>query len=141
MKVAVLHALFSDLGGADVLAINLGKALNDLGFNIDFYTFELNPNIRRILSEVPGNLRIFRKPAYVKVLEGLSSGRLLRLRRILLYRYLAKRLDEISSNYDLTIDTQSNIPYDTDISYIHFPAVIDYTLWMSRNSKIFKTYL
>ena len=65
MKVAVLHALFSDLGGADVLAINLGKALNDLGFNIDFYTFELNPNIRRILSEVPGELKNFQE-AYLR---------------------------------------------------------------------------
>lgn len=137
MRVAVLHALFSELGGNEVFAVNLGRALSELGFDVDFYTFELNPNIRRILDGVPENLRVLNKPTYVKVLEILGGGRFIRLRRLLLYRYLTEILNEVSGNYDLVIDTQSNIPYNVDISYIHFPAVIDYTLWRSKGFKDF----
>jgi len=135
VKVAILHMLFSELGGNEVLAINLGRALNDLGFSVDIYTFELNPNVRRILGEIPGNLRILNEPTYLRILKSLSAGRLIRLRRLLLYRYLTEGLNEILSNYDLIIDTQSNTPYNADISYIHFPAIIDYTLWGSKNFK------
>jgi glycosyltransferase involved in cell wall biosynthesis len=137
MNIAILHALFSELGGNEVFAINLGKALNEIGFDVDFYTFELNSSVCRILDGVPGNLRVrvLNKPAYVKVLEILGSGRFIRLRRLLLYRYLTEILNEVLNNYDLVIDTQSNIPYNADISYIHFPAIVDYTLWGSRGFK------
>jgi glycosyltransferase involved in cell wall biosynthesis len=139
MRVAVFHALFSELGGGEVFAVNLGRALSELGFDVDFYTFELNPNFRNVLGGIPGRLKILKKPLYVDLLEGLSSGRFVRLRRLLLYKYLAEILDEISRSYDLTIETQSNIPYSTDISYIHFPALIDYVLWSSRGSM--KTFI
>jgi len=139
MRVAVFHALFSELGGSEVFAVNLGRALSELGFDVDFYTFELDPNFRSVLGGIPGRLKILKKPLYVEFLEGLSSGRFVRLRRLLLYKYLAEILDEISRSYDLTIETQSNIPYSTDISYIHFPALIDYVLWSSRGSM--KTFI
>jgi len=139
MRVAIFHALFSELGGGEVLTLKLGKVLNELGFNVDFYTFELNPELRKVLGDVPGNLRILKKPIIVKIIESLCSDRLVRLRRLLLYDYLAKNLDKIISNYDLAIETQSNIPYNVDISYIHFPALIDYTLWGFKDLKEFYT--
>ena len=135
MKVAVFHALFSELGGGEVFAINLGRALSELGFNVDFYSFELNPRFHSILGDVLGRLVLLKKPSYLEFLEDLSTGRLVRFRRLLLYKYLAKILSDISHNYDLTIDTQSNIPYITDISYIHFPARIDYVLWGFRSPR------
>jgi len=48
MKIAVFHVLFSGLGGSEVFTINLDRALSELGSDVDFYSFELNPNFHSI---------------------------------------------------------------------------------------------
>jgi len=126
MRVMIFHALLEIAGGGEKFAIELSKALNELGFDVEILTFcrdweafersinLLTPNYKpKIIAKSASTLYNF--------LDCVLSERLIRFKRLVLAYTFLKTLKELS--YDLVFDTSSNMPLDVDISYIHYPVL------------------
>ena len=121
----VIHGLIEGVGGAEKVGLYTVRALADLGYKVTLVTHAragLEPLARdtgmdlataRILD--PGTSLV--EEAVYKLLGGRAAEyrRLIAARRALL---LLETLD-----YDLSIESQSNIPFPADIAYIHFPVL------------------
>ena len=128
-KALIIHALFDVPGGAELFALRLTQALIEQGFDVEVLT--ATPVDPRKLSEIFGEVKLPRiKVKRVKEAEYLSKlmpGRLVRLRRLVVYREYESLMESARREYDIVFDTQSNLPTPVDISYIHFPAVLELT--------------
>ena len=126
-RVAIVHPLFSVVGGAEKLALDMAKVLEAHGWGVDIYTLEADFGaIERI---VDGSLKTFRikvlrGPVWLRMLRSLLRGSMWRLQRILIYEYFWKYIKMLRSKYDIVIETQSNIPSPADISYLHEPGAL-----------------
>ena len=81
MRVVIVHALFEVVGGDARLALDMYRALRELGHEVDLYTAHVNEGAWRALT---GDLRETPRPITIK--EPLASrlaGRALALRSIL----------------------------------------------------------
>jgi len=125
-KVLIVHALFDALGGVEIFALRLAQALIDEGFQVDILTSTPvdSAKIREIYGELELPSFIVKRVREAEAMIRLMPGRLVRLRRLLVYRRYRSFLEESRFKYDLVIDTQSNLPTPVDISYIHFPVLL-----------------
>jgi len=128
MRIAVLHALFDIAGGAEKLALELARALDELGYDVEILTFYRDRSIleRNINLLAPGRKpRVVAKPVPLsyRFLDVLSPGRFVRLKRLLAIKSSLKNVKKEHS-YDLVFETCSNTPLNVDVSYIHFPVKI-----------------
>lgn len=125
-SIAVLHAYFTILGGGEYLCFNLVDAL-DVKHRVVVYT--VTPvdvkKVRSLFGIDPARYWIIVKDEYEAKLMGIMKGRLVRLRRIISYHRFFTRMAEELEDFDLVIDTQSNIPSPVDLAYIHYPAVVE----------------
>ncbi len=125
MKVGVFNALLELAGGSEKFALELCRALNELGHDAELITFcsdwdALQRSLSLLAPEYKPKLTAKPTPPTYNVLDSVLAGRFLRLKRLILASHLLKGLQ--NSDYDILIDTSSNIPLDVDISYIHYPA-------------------
>jgi glycosyltransferase involved in cell wall biosynthesis len=67
----------------------------------------------------PKRLVVHETPRFIRLLG--VGGRFVRLRRLLLINDILKKL---RGEYDLIIDTSSNMPTGADVLYVHYPAIL-----------------
>jgi glycosyltransferase involved in cell wall biosynthesis len=121
----VFNAHLGLAGGGELVALNIAKALEESGYEVDLvtYRFEVEDVERASKLLTPGykpkNLVVFETPRLIKLLG--VGGRFVRLRRLLL---VSDFLERCRGEYDLIIDTSSNMPTRADIVYVHYPATL-----------------
>jgi len=134
MQVAIFHPLLEVGGGAEKLALEMHKALLELGYESRLLTFvadeeRLNKVIELLTPGFKPHLDIHKLPLASRLLDaftaGFTRGRLVRLRRALLTRFLLEKVERRSN--ELLIDTASHIPTPVDIAYVHIPLVLSET--------------
>lgn len=130
-KVLIVHAFFDVIGGGEFLALNAARALRESGYDVTILTG--TPIIRSKIESLHNinvaELKFIIKPPRVSnFLKRISRGKFTRLRRLIFYNEFfeeyVKRFKQ-EHEYDLAIDTQSNILAPVDIVYIHYPAVAE----------------
>jgi len=128
LRIALVHAFFDDAGGNERLALEMYRALKDLGHEVDLYTAHVNERAWEVLTsgmrDVP-RPEVLGEPLATRLLR--PTGRLVRYRRLVAASALAGRLARQGRGHDIIIETQTNAPMPwADASYIHFPALVDY---------------
>lgn len=125
-KVLIVHALFDILGGTELFALRLTQALVEQSFEVEILTATQidQDKIKGIYGDVKLPKIIVKRVREAEYLSRLMPGKLVRLRRLLIYEEYKKDIMEARREYDLIFDTQSNLPTPVDISYIHFPALM-----------------
>ncbi len=129
LKIGLLHPLFEIAGGGEYLALNIIKALTEEGHDVTVLTvssFDKDKFSKLYNIDIREAKVIRLKFKSVQVVEKFLGGRGVRLRRFLIYKYMFKYLkEELNHTFDLTFETQSNVPAPVDVSYIHFPAIYE----------------
>jgi glycosyltransferase involved in cell wall biosynthesis len=121
MRVALVHAMFDLVGGAENLTLNMYRALRELGHEVDLYAAHVDERAWRTITDGAAEA-----PRPIIVGEPVVNRLIpiaLTLRTLLAMPYLGKRLKRLKPDYDLIIDTYSSVPAPwADASYVHFPA-------------------
>ncbi|MEB3846398.1 MAG: glycosyltransferase [Desulfurococcales archaeon] len=121
----VIHSLIEGIGGAEKVGLYTARALADLGYKVTLVTHAragLEPLARDIGMDL-ATARIL-DPGTSLVEETvykLLGGRAAEYRRLIAARRALVLLETL--DYDLSIESQSNIPFPADIAYIHFPVL------------------
>jgi glycosyltransferase involved in cell wall biosynthesis len=128
-KIAVVHALFDVIGGGEKLALTTVDSMIKSGYDVTIITGTDvdKEKIKLILGSDISNIKIIRIVSKTSnYLAKLTNNRSVRLRRVAIYRKIFNKsiYRKIKNQYDLIIDTQTNLPSPSDIAYIHFPATI-----------------
>ncbi len=141
-KIAVVHTFFDEAGGGERLALEMVRALRELGHRADLYTAHVDERAWGVLTsglEDPPRPIPLGEPLLSKALR--MTGRFVRLRRLYAITRLAGRVKQVTKDYDLVIETQTNVPvFWADASYIHFPAIIDYMALQARAGGLRRLY-
>jgi glycosyltransferase involved in cell wall biosynthesis len=120
VRIALVHTLLFVAGGAERLAIEAYRALEDLGHDVDLYAAYVDERAWQILTSDMGDVprpRVLGAPPISKLLRNAMT-----LRSLLAASLLRGPIRELRSRYDLIIETQSNVPVGwADASYVHFP--------------------
>jgi len=128
-RALIVHALFDVIGGGELLALRVAQALTEAGFEVEVLTS--TPVSSEKLYNVFGELKLPRitvkSVREAEFLSEIMPGRLVRLRRLVVYRKYMPIINRARREYDLVFDTQSNVPLPADIVYIHYPAVLEIT--------------
>jgi len=108
-------------GGAERLAIEAYRALEDLGHDVDLYAAYVDERAWQILTSGMGNVprpRVLGEPPMSKLLRNAMT-----LRSLLAASQLRGPIGRLRPRYDIVIETQSNVPLKwADASYIQaFP--------------------
>ncbi|MCC6041585.1 MAG: glycosyltransferase [Desulfurococcaceae archaeon] len=141
-RALIIHALFDVLGGGELFALKLAQALVEGGFNVEILTSTPldHDKIRAIYGNVKLPRVLVKRVEEAELLSKLMPGRLVRLRRLLVYRAYESMMKRARSEYDLVFDTQSNLPTPVDISYIHYPTLLstkgDRVAWAIYNQLV-----
>ncbi|MFP3287102.1 MAG: glycosyltransferase family 4 protein [Acidilobus sp.] len=122
MRIALVHTLLFVAGGAERLAIEAYRALEDLDHDVDLYAAYVDERAWQILTSGMGNVprpRVLGEPPISKLLRNAMT-----LRSLLAASHLKETVGRLRSRYDLVIETQTNVPVRwADASYVHFPLV------------------
>ena len=122
MRIALVHTLLFVAGGAEKLAIEAYRALEDLGHDVDLYAAYVDERAWQILTSGMSNIprpRVLGEPPISKLLRNAMT-----LRSLLAASHLKETVGRLRSRYDLVIETQTNVPVRwADASYVHFPLV------------------
>jgi glycosyltransferase involved in cell wall biosynthesis len=121
VRIALVHTLLFVAGGAERLAIEAYRALEDLGHDVDLYAAYVDERAWQILTSGMGNVprpRVLGEPPISKLLRSAMT-----LRSLLAASHLKEAVGRLRSRYDLVIETQTNVPVRwADASYIQtFP--------------------
>lgn len=140
-NVLIAHAFFDVLGGAEALALMAAKALKESGFDVTIATSTpLNTRrIKELFGVDTGYFRVLtvnvRPSGYVRF---LPRGKFSILRRLATYKsFFEGFLSRVNADYDLVMETQSNMPSPADISYIHLPYLTVLTNSLQRRGRIY----
>ncbi|MFP3319137.1 MAG: glycosyltransferase [Acidilobus sp.] len=121
MRVALVHAMFDLVGGAENLTLNMYRALREFGHEVDLYAAHVDERAWRTITDGAAEA-----PRLIIIGEPLVNRLIptaLTLRTLLAMPYLGKRLKRLKPDYDLIIDTYASAPAPwADASYVHFPA-------------------
>jgi len=142
LRIALVHAFFDDAGGNERLALEMYRALKDLGHEVDLYTAHVNERAWEVLTsgvrDVPRPV-VLGEPLVTRLLR--PTGRLVRYRRLVAASALAGRLARQGRGHDIVIETQTNAPMPwADASYIHFPALVDYVTLQASGGLVRRLY-
>ncbi|MFP3320101.1 MAG: glycosyltransferase family 4 protein [Acidilobus sp.] len=108
MRIALVHTLLFVAGGAERLAIEAYRALEDLGHDVDLYAAYVDERAWQILTSGMGNIprpRVLGEPPISKLLRNAMT-----LRSLLAASHLKNAVGRLRSRYDLVIETQTNVP-------------------------------
>ena len=143
-RIAILHASFDILGGAEYVAVVLANQLKHRGFDVVIHTATDidREKIRRLFGLSLNGIRVIVSNSSLRnKLRHKLGGRFVRLRKLILYkRFFKEFYESLGDKYDVTIDTQSNFAIYTDISYIHYPALLYFQFPLNGSKKIMKPY-
>jgi glycosyltransferase involved in cell wall biosynthesis len=124
-QIAVFNAHLGLAGGGELVALNITKALEESGYRVDLVTYRfVVEDVERAFELLtpgykPKSLVVYNTPRLIRLL-GVGS-KFVKLRLLLLVNdFLEKNRDE----YDLIVDTSSNIPSRADVVYVHYPIVL-----------------
>jgi glycosyltransferase involved in cell wall biosynthesis len=129
MRIAVFNAHLGLAGGGEILALNMTRALEESGFNVNLITYRyVVSDYERVFKFYPHykpkNVIIFNQPFITKVLG--IGGRFRRLRVLLLMRDFFNKIK--NEGYNIVIDTSSNMPTVADVVYVHYPSnIVNYS--------------
>jgi len=142
LKIAIVHTFFDEAGGGERLALEMYRALRDLGNKTDLFTAHVDKRAWDILTS-----GVEDPPTPIQLGEPLPSillrrtGRFVRLRRLYTITHLMDREKWLRKDYDLVIETQTNVPVPwADVSYIHLPAIIDFMAIQGKAGGLRKLY-
>jgi len=125
VRIALVYPLFEEAGGGERLALEMYRALKDLGHEVDLYAAHLDDRAWEVLtSGMKGVPRptVLREPP-IELMDRLFN-RALQLRILLTAPYLGKHAKKLRHSYDLIIETECNVPLKwADATYVHFPPV------------------
>ena len=136
-RILIAHPLYDQFGGAEYVSAMIGLALSQRGFEVDLYTAHqdidgLKRRFRELfaidIGKVFGNIIVCCERER-RILDG---ARFRKARKIVFYKRFFEGLRRYVGKY-VVFETQSNIPSSVDVSYVHYPAIIDY-----RSSKLHK---
>jgi glycosyltransferase involved in cell wall biosynthesis len=108
VRIALVHTLLFVAGGAERLAIEAYRALEDLGHDVDLYAAYVDERAWQILTSGMGNIprpRVLGEPPISKLLRNAMT-----LRSLLAASHLKNAVGRLRSRYDLVIETQTNVP-------------------------------
>jgi glycosyltransferase involved in cell wall biosynthesis len=108
VRIALVHTLLFVAGGAERLAIEAYRALEDLGHDVDLYAAYVDERAWQILTSGMGNIprpRVLGEPPISKLLRNAMT-----LRSLLAASHLKEAVGRLRSRYDLVIETQTNVP-------------------------------
>lgn len=127
MRILIVHPLLEVGGGAEKLALEMHRALTELGFDSEIVTFYLDDKrlweaVELLTPDFKPRITVKPLPLAFRLLEStlrfISGERMVRLRRALLASFIIRRLGERDG---LIIDTASHLPTGVDIAYVHVP--------------------
>jgi hypothetical protein len=111
LRIALVHAFFDDAGGNERLALEMYRALKDLGHEVDLYTAHVNERAWEVLTsgmkDFPRPV-VLGEPLVTRLLR--PTGRLVRYRRLVAASALAGRLARQGRGHDIVIETQTKPP-------------------------------
>ncbi len=111
LKIAVVHTFFDDAGGGERLALEMVRALRELGHRTDLYTAHVDERAWGVLTsglEDPPRPIPLGEPLLSKALR--RTGRFVRFRRLYAITRLSGKVKRVTKGYDLVIETQTNVP-------------------------------
>ena len=124
-RAVVIHSLIEGVGGAEKVGLYTTRALADLGYKVTLITHarvgleslahDIGLDLAGIKTLDPGTSPV------EEALYKLLGGRAAEYRRLIVASRAAAVLETL--DYDLSIESQSNIPFPADIAYIHFPVL------------------
>ena len=126
-RIALVHDSLNSYGGAERVALEIARALKELGFSIDLYVIERTDweRVKRLTSYGPD------------VIDREHVIPLPRLPPLIYRNYIVWLVrDVISTNiikkkYDVVITTkQSAVPVLSDVIYMHFPDFIPHLRYL-----------
>jgi alpha-1,2-mannosyltransferase len=128
LRVLIFHGLFELAGGGEKFALELARALELLGHEPMIITFyrdrEAFERSFKLLSQnYRPSVKVRPVPIMHKILDVILDERLVRLKRLFLVKRFLEDLKYTRREFNLIIDTASNIPTSVDLSYIHYPTV------------------
>ncbi|MEM4035808.1 MAG: glycosyltransferase family 4 protein [Fervidicoccaceae archaeon] len=128
MRALVFHALFELAGGVEKFSMELCRALEELGHEVEIRTFvrdreALERSLSLLERGYEPRLRASPTPLLYNALDSILEERFVRLKRLILAEKFLRELEEERRGFDLVIDTGTNVPTDVDVSYIHYPTV------------------
>ncbi|MEM3926869.1 MAG: glycosyltransferase [Desulfurococcaceae archaeon] len=124
MNAYILH-LFSVAGGGERVSLEIAQILRNKGFRVIYIT-NSSKALKRVaeLLGLPGDFETIEVNSWAEKLLA-HTGRFIRLRRLLLLEKGLSKLSSIPIEEDtLIIDTNTNYPFNVDISYIHYPLIL-----------------
>ena len=138
MKIAIIHSFFEEAGGGEKLALEMRRALRELGHEVDLYTAYVDENVWRVLSDGMKDAKrpiVLGEPRLARLLR--RSGRFFYYRRLVTVDELARPARRLRKNYDIIIETQSNMPLRwADVIYIHYPAIAGFMTAQSQRKGV-----
>ncbi|MFP3288100.1 MAG: glycosyltransferase family 4 protein, partial [Acidilobus sp.] len=108
MRIALVHTLLFVAGGAERLAIEAYRALEDLGHDVDLYAAYVDERAWQVLTSGMGKVprpRVLGEPPISKLLRNAMT-----LRSLLAASHLKEAVERLRPRYDLVIETQTNVP-------------------------------
>lgn len=138
-KISYLIHVSSACGGAEKLSLEIARILSMAGYRVNYVV----PDSRMLyhcmdLFDMHGNYKVIEVKSLREKLLSLT-GKFRRLRRLLIARKLALYIDGLEG---LKIDTGTDIPLGSiDISYIHYPILLDSKESRSAMWRLYKWYL
>ncbi|MEM0458971.1 MAG: glycosyltransferase family 4 protein [Thermofilaceae archaeon] len=121
MEAYIVH-LFTVCGGGERVSLEMANVLRERGFNVTYVTNN-EEALRKCgeMFQLPGDYRVIEAKSLLEEVLGFT-GRFIRYRKLLLTSRVYEKL--LSFNMEgLIVDSGTNVPLTTDISYIHYPAV------------------
>lgn len=117
MRVAVIHPSFSVYGGAEEYAVQVIRALSDLGHHVEVYLLS-SKGLDRVKELADVCVRFF-----------VLKPRLASIKRVrTIYDFvidtyvLCRCLEDLSLRYDLIVNTKANeVPIRADVCVVHYP--------------------
>ncbi|ESQ26777.1 MAG: Glycosyltransferase [uncultured Acidilobus sp. JCHS] len=138
MKIAIIHSFFEEAGGGEKLSLEMYRALRELGHEADLYTAYVDENVWRVLSDGMRDATrpiVLGEPRLARLLR--RSGRFFYYRRLVTVDELARPARRLRKNYDIIIETQSNMPLRwADVIYVHYPAIAGFMTAQSQRKGV-----
>jgi len=138
LKIAIIHSFFEEAGGGEKLSLEMYRALRELGHEADLYTAYVDENVWRVLSDGMRDATrpiVLGEPRLARLLR--RSGRFFYYRRLVTVDELARPARRLRKNYDIIIETQSNMPLRwADVIYVHYPAIAGFMTAQSQRKGV-----
>ncbi len=127
-RVAIVHVFFGFYGGGEYLALNMAKALKEEGFDVSIHTCAPIDygRVEKVFGIDMNGFKVFvRESPVASVFKDVVLGRESIVKLIRAFnRFFREYVARLRREYDVVVDTQSNMVSPVDITYIHYPLLM-----------------